>query len=214
MNPSTSKLLTSWHSGETGALAVLIERHLDWIVSHVHDHLGEGLRAKAETRDFVQDAMVQLLTYGPRFHVDDDGRFRALVARIVENALRDKYDWFTARRRDVAREHPLPPDSVLELEPGCVSGETPSRVAQRHEREAWIRLGIELLDPEDREVIVLREWEGLSFAAIAERLGVTADGARMRFSRSVGRLARKVRALRRGQLPQALESTEQPHAPS
>ena len=32
------------------------------------------------------------------------------------DALRDKHDWFTAQRRDLARERPLPDEAILELE--------------------------------------------------------------------------------------------------
>ena len=51
---------------------------------------------------------------------------------------------------------------------------------------------------DDRDLIVLREWSGESFAAIGARFGVPENTARMRFSRAVGRLATQVDLLRRG----------------
>jgi len=81
-----------------------LERHLPWIQKQVRLRLGSKLRAKGETCDYVQDAVVQFLHYGPRIMISSDRQFRALLARIVENALCDKHDWFTARRRDMTYE--------------------------------------------------------------------------------------------------------------
>ena len=58
----------------------------------------------------------------------------------------------------------------------------------------------ELLDEEDRELVLLRQWDGLEFAVLGERLGVSTDAARMRFQRAVGRLAQTLERLRRSDL--------------
>jgi DNA-directed RNA polymerase specialized sigma24 family protein len=119
--------------------------------------------------------------------------------RIVENCLKDKNDWFTARRRDIARERPLPSETVLCLDPPRASTGTPSKSAERHEREAWVRLGIELIEPADREVLIFRRWDKLSFAEIGKLYDVSPDAARMRYNRAVLRLGEVVLALRRGE---------------
>jgi len=56
---------------------------------------------------------------------------------------------------------------------------------------------LELLDPYDRKIIVLRQWEGLSYQQIASELEVTPEAARMRHNRAVGRLSEQIGALRR-----------------
>jgi len=171
--------------------------HLSWVRVHVRKRLGPLLRRKAETNDIVQDAMVQFLRYGPSVLVSDSRHFRALIVKIVENSLRNKYDWFTARRRAISRENPLPPDTVLHLDPPHDSVDRPSQLAQRHEHEAWVRLGLELIDLEGSEIIILRQWDNLSYAAIGERLGISAEAARARYGRAVMRLAEEVGKLRR-----------------
>jgi RNA polymerase sigma factor (sigma-70 family) len=142
--------------------------------------------------------MVQFLQYGPRIQINDEDHFRALLVRIVENGLRDKNDWFKARRRAISQECPLPSDTILCLDNPRQRVKTPSAAAQDSEREAWVRLGMELLEPEEREVLVFRQWENLSFAKIGERLGITADAARMRNNRAISRLGEIVGELRRG----------------
>ncbi|MFH1998334.1 MAG: sigma factor-like helix-turn-helix DNA-binding protein, partial [Planctomycetota bacterium] len=107
-----------------------------------------------------------------------------------------------------ANERPLPHDTVLSLDPP--RGEAvkrPSQDAQEREGEAWIRLGLELLDPENREVVILRQWEGKTFPEIGGTLNITTEAATMRYKRAVERLAEKVGELRRRNLSSILEES-------
>jgi len=207
MDKPTSRFLQEWHDGNPDGLERLLERHLSWIQTHVHGKLSRLLRQKAETGDIVQDAVVQFLRYGPRFRLSNDRQFRALLSRIVENVLHDKYDWFTAKRRSVARERPLPADTVLNLDPPDEGVESPSRIVAQHEQEAWVRLGLELLDPGERQVIILRDWECLSFSAVGKRIGTSRDTARRRYLEALFQLMDHVRGLREGKLDQVLQSS-------
>ncbi len=205
MEDRTLELLQRWNEGDQEALNLLVEKNLPFLAARVRKRLGPFLRRKEETMDIVQEAMVEFLRYGPRFLLSSEGQFRALLAKVVENVLRDRYDWFTAKRRDLHRERPLPSDTLLGLDPGVKSPTTPSRAAERNEEEARIRLALELLPPPDREVLVLRLLEEKGFKAIGGSLGIGEDGARMRFRRALPKLARKVEALERGDLEKALE---------
>lgn len=194
----TMELLQRWHSGDRDALDELIERDLPWIQQHVRRRLGPLLRARGETVDYVQDAMIEILQYGPRFVSASQSRFRAMIARIVENSLRDQHDWYKAKRRAMSRERPIPSDSVLDIDGRLGAITRPSQNAEKSERESYVRLALELLDPDDRKVILLRQWEEKSFPEIAEELHITTDSARMRFNRALPRLGRKVAELRAG----------------
>jgi RNA polymerase sigma factor (sigma-70 family) len=204
----TSALLRQWHTGDREALNGLLERHLPAIREHVGRRLGAQLRAKETISDIVQDTVMQVLRYGPRFQVSDARHFHLLMARIVENVLRDKNDWYRARRRDRARECPLPPDSAIELGGPMRQRNPLSTEADRHEREAFVRMGLELLEPERREILVLRLWDGLSFAVIGERLGVSADAASKRCQRAMIDLGKTMRSLRHGDIGGLLGDVE------
>jgi RNA polymerase sigma-70 factor (ECF subfamily) len=194
----TLSLLQQWHAGERNALHVLLERDLPWIRSRVRKRLGPMLRMKAESEDFVQDAMVDVLRNGPRFLISSHEHFRALMARIVENVLRDQYERFNAGRRRVDREQPMPQESILPLDAGARSVTRPSQAVQRDEAKDWVRLAMELLEAGDRRVIKLRQWERRSFAEIGEQLEISEDTARKRFDRAVQKLTRKLRELQSG----------------
>ncbi|MFO0982912.1 MAG: sigma-70 family RNA polymerase sigma factor [Planctomycetota bacterium] len=196
----TTHLLRKWHAGDRAALEALLERDLAWIHQFVHRRLGQHLRRNASTTDFLHDAVTEILEYTPRFELSNKSQFRALVGRIVDNLLRDKDDWYRARRRERARECPLPADTVLLLDPPAESVDSPSVAGQRNEAKALIRLGMDLLDQQAREILVLHQWDELSFAQIASRIGISEAAARKRHERAVKELAIKVGLLRRSQL--------------
>jgi RNA polymerase sigma-70 factor (ECF subfamily) len=187
----------------------LLKRHLPWIQSYVHRKLGSKWRSKADTGDIVQEAMIQFLRYGPRVKVTNDRQFRALLCRIIENVVCDQYDWFTAHRRTIARERPLPSDTVLNLDPPQGRVNTPSKIVLQQEDEAWLRLGLELLEPKNREVIILHKWENLSFSEIGKRLGIAKSVARRRYLRSIDLLIETINKLQVGQLDAVIGEMEE-----
>lgn len=207
MAEPTRILLRQWYAGEAGALDALLERHLPAIRRQVERRLGPLLRRGAEPEDFVQEVLVEFLRVGPRIQVADDAHFRRLLARIAENVLRGQADWYRARRRDVARARPLPTETVLILDPRRGGVATPSSAAHHMEEEAWVRLGLELLEPERRDLIVQRQWEQLSFGDMGAKLGITDVAARLRYARAVDALSEVVGALRRGEVERALAAS-------
>jgi RNA polymerase sigma-70 factor (ECF subfamily) len=196
---ATLALLQRWHGGDPEALRELLRQHLPWIRERVHQRLGPALRRRGDTEDFLHEAVIELLRYTPRFLVGESDAFRRLLSRIVENMMRDQHEFFARQRRALAREDARLDDSVLCLDARARTATSPSQAAARSEERAWLRLALELLAPEDRDAIVLREYEQLPFAEVGARLGVAADAARMRFQRALARLAAAVEKLRRGE---------------
>lgn len=204
----TGDLLRRWHQGDQDALGELVAADAAWISDHVQRRLGPLLRRRHDTGDIVQHTLVEVLKAGPRFVVDDRGQLRALLARMVENVLRYHARHDRQQKRDVRRELPAAlsaaSDSVLVLAPRA-SGPGPATQAAAGETRDWIQLALQLLDPDDRDVIVWREFDELPFAEIGVRLGISEAHARVRFQRAVPKLARKLQQLRQGQIEQALE---------
>lgn len=191
----TTICLERWHQGDENAVRELVERDAPWVLDHVRRRLGAGLRKRVDSVDVVQEAMLEVLRYAPRFVAPDQARFRGLMVRIVENVLREQHRFFHARRRAMSREADGATAAALQLSD---SGASPSGAAVAREDQRWLRLGLELLGPEDRKIIVLRQWDEMPFDEVGRSLGVTEDAARMRFRRALARLARKVKSLRDG----------------
>lgn len=195
---SITQQVLSLHRGDEQALHALVAAHLPWIEAHVRRRLSPVARRDGDTQDFVQQALLDVLRDGPRFAVEDVGAFRALLARIVENTLVDRVRWLHRERRDVRRERVLPTDSVLLLDaPRRAVTEPPVHAAAGEQRE-WLRLALELLEPDDRQAIRGRDWDGLSFAELGERLGLGEEAARKRYQRALPKLAKKLDQLRTG----------------
>lgn len=180
----------------------LVQQEASFVDRQVHNRLGPLLRRHHDTQDIVQATLLQALRTAPKFLVSDRNQLRGLLVRMVENALRGLASRQQRQKRDIRREQPLQQgagDTVLDLDPAAPAT-NPGAAAERNETRDWVRLALELLDPADREVIVLRDYEGLSFVAIAERLGEAEDTVRMRHRRAMPKLARTLSGLRQGRL--------------
>ena len=118
--------------------------------------------------------------------------------------------WWTAERRALAKRVPLERNGVLDLDIPQSRETSPTQAAQHNEREALIRLGLELLEPDERELIVLHIYQGLSHGEIAKRLSVSEPACRQRHKRAVGALDAIVKKLRQGQIEQLVSDDDEP----
>jgi RNA polymerase sigma-70 factor, ECF subfamily len=134
-------------------------------------------RNDVEAEDVVQDACVRAMRFFSSLR-DDDGR--AWLFAIVRNT------WYSrvSRRGRVAAESPLKdgqdqwPDRNLDPE---------ERLLQQH-TVALVRAALEQLPVDFREVIVLREIEGLSYKEIAAVVGAPIGTVMSRLARGRERL--------------------------
>lgn len=195
---SSAELLAQHADGDPAALQALLVKHLDWLRTHASRRLGAALRKKADTGDIVQEAVLGFLKYGPKVSIESEGQLRQLLLKVVENTICDRHGYFTAKRRDMAREAPLPSSSVVEL--SSSRHPHPADRLERHETEAEVRLALELLPPTDREIVVRRLWEQQPFDQIATALESTPDAVRMRFRRALAQLSNHLVRLRQGEI--------------
>ncbi len=202
----TQSLLARWHGGDRKALDKLIERDLDWIEHRVRQRLGDRLRQKVETHDIVQEAMIDVMRYGPKVVMNDLHQFRSLMARIIENNIRDQNGWMQARRRADSFEAQLPRDTLLHLDAPVKEVTRVTEAVYKKQRAELVRLAMELLEPDDRQIVFLRNWEGKPYDEIGELLGLQANTVRMRFRRALHKLALKIEDLRAGRHTESDES--------
>lgn len=200
----TRELLLRWHEGDAGAMAELVEQELPFVRREVHKRLGPRLRRHHDTDDIVQATLLQALRSAPRFLVSDRDKLRGLLVRMTENALRVQANHAVRQKRDLRREVPMPASSGTALDLDAAASSTgPEQAAERNEVRDWVRLALELLAPEDRIVILRRDYDERSFAEIAAELGTTEDAVRMRHRRARPRLAATLLRLRRGDVDDA-----------
>jgi RNA polymerase sigma-70 factor (ECF subfamily) len=145
-------------------------------------------------RDVAQDAVVRCLGALDRF--DRERPLAPWVATIVRNLIRD-----AARRRGVRRLEPLHRDrDDVVLEPTDPSP-SPEASARRHQLQRMVWRCLADLDEAHREIIVLRDFEALSYDEIAHVLGVPRGTVMSRLHRARRRLADEVNARTGGGAP-------------
>jgi RNA polymerase sigma factor (sigma-70 family) len=198
----TLELLERWRAGDRAALDRLVAEVLPWLQSEVRFVLGNDHSGIHDSLDVVHTTALNFLTWGPRFVPKSVAQLKALLRRIATNEVIDQ-----RRRRSRGGPHL---ESMLAASasfsgfgPAVASAAQPSRVAERNEDSNWVRLALQFLDEEERQLLLASEVERQDWATIARELGLAnADAARMRCARLKPRLANLVRRLRNGEVPQ------------
>ena len=138
-----------------------------------------------DAQDVVQEAYLRALKYFDGFRGAAGGESRSWLLAIVRNTA---YTWRHQHRADARAtefDEELHSETVAHLNPEtALLGE-----AQR----ASLRHAIDGLRPEFREVIVLRELEGLSYKEISDVAGVPVGTVMSRLARARKRLQETLR---------------------
>ena len=142
-------------------------------------------RNEHDAEDIVQDACLRALKYFEGFRGEAGTSARAWLLTIVRNTA------FSARRRQG------PDAAVLEFDEtqhsGAVADEQPDAALLRGSAKETLARALDRLAPEFREVIVLRELEGLSYKEISDVAGVPVGTVMSRLSRARSRLQQALR---------------------
>jgi RNA polymerase sigma-70 factor (ECF subfamily) len=129
----------------------------------------------ADAEDVVHDAYVRALAGADRFRGGDQ---RAWILSIVRNGC------YSSHRRQRVRQTTELDETVQE----DTVTPSPERRAIDIDMSRRVRLAVEGLAPEFREVIVFREFEGLSYKEIADVVGVPLGTVMSRLSRARAQL--------------------------
>ena len=193
VDQKTQHLVALAKDGDESALDRLCTVYGPRVLWLVRLRMGKELRSKLESMDLVQDVLVCALKDLGNFTYKTEGDFVRWLARIAENRLRDNLDKLHADKRDIRKEvrlygyRPTVEDSfVAALD--AVDTTTPSAIMSKREDLDKLAKAIDALKPEYREVIVLTKVEGLSYREIGDKLGRSADAARMLYSRAMAAL--------------------------
>jgi RNA polymerase sigma-70 factor, ECF subfamily len=135
------------------------------------------MRHDQDAQDVAQEAYLRAFRFFPGFR---GGDARAWLLKIVRNTC---YTWLHANRplQDAAEfdERFFPPDS---------RAPNPEESVLQNDSDALVRKALEELPPNFREVLILRELEGMSYREIADITGMPAGTVMSSLSRARGRL--------------------------
>ena len=172
---SDQNLLNQYLSGDKSAISSLIERHS----RRVRDYIHMMVKDRDVADDIFQETFIKAVRVIDEGRYTDKAKFLSWILRIAHNQV---IDYFRAQRQD---------RSVSETDAGYdvlgtlrLSERTveDSMVSEQIERD--VRALVELLPAEQREVVMMRYFAGLSFKDIAEQTDVSINTAlgRMRYA--------------------------------
>jgi len=138
---------------------------------------------ETETKDALQEIFVRLAK-SPRM-LEGVAAPRSYLFRLAHRLAIDRH------RREVVRREA---DERAGREPHVVDGTEPAA-----EDAAWVRkilaASLEALPVEQRAVVALKVWEGMTFAEIAEALEISPNTAASRYRYALDKLREELRPL-------------------
>jgi RNA polymerase sigma-70 factor (ECF subfamily) len=170
-------LVHAARAGERAALDRLIARE----APRVRRFASKLCSDAVEAEDVAQDALVAAAVGLPQLR--DEGALTSWLYTLVRSACMRR------SRREPRGLH----TSLEDREEAATSDETPDDALARQRLGRAIEQAIETLDPAWREVVLLRDVEGLAASEVAELLGLEVEAVKSRLHRA--RVALRARLL-------------------
>ena len=168
-----AELLAAARAGDRAALVRLLERHEDAIYRFAL----RMCRDREDARDIVQETLLAA--------VRGLGEFRGEAA--LSTWLFAVARSFCGKKRRLRKGEPhrlSALDEAPEVDALVDAGHAPDEVLVRRELERAIAAAIDALDPRAREVLLLRDVEGLAAAEVAAVVGVGIPAVKSRLHRA------------------------------
>src|SRR5262245_43044108 len=187
---ATQDLLQRAHAGDSRALEELFAGYRSYLRQFVALRLDPKLRPRVDPSDVVQEAQLEAARRLKGYLEGPPMPFRLWLRQIAQDRLLNLHRRHVATaRRAVGREQPLPEQSSAALaEQLLASGSTPSQRLGRRELARRLRQALAQLSEGDREILLLRNFEGLSNQEAGVLLGIDAAAASQRHGRAMLRL--------------------------
>ncbi len=172
---SDQALLEQYQQGNREVVSQLLERH----TRRVRDYVRMMIKDNDVADDLTQEVLIKVVKVLDEGRYTDKGRFLPWVLRIAHNRV---LDYFRAQKQVKTVSESSAGFDIL----GSKNFAEPSiedRLVSEQQAEE-VRGLIELLPEEQRTVVKMRYYDGLSFKEIAEHTGVSINTAlgRMRYA--------------------------------
>jgi RNA polymerase sigma-70 factor (ECF subfamily) len=186
----TQRLLRQVRAGDHQAFESLFARHRAYLCRFAALRLDPRLRPRVDPSDVVQEAHLEAVRLVDAYLQQPPMPFRLWLRQIVHDRLLKLRRYHIASaRRSLDREVPWPDQSSLLLAEGLAApGPAPDQQFDRDELARRLRQGLARLAADDREILLLRNFEGLSYQEVGYLLHINPAAARKRHGRALLRL--------------------------
>jgi len=167
-------LVKSYVAGDENALASLIERHQSKIYGFIYSKVSD----RDISDDIFQDTFIKVIKTLKSGSYNEEGKFLPWVMRIAHNLIVDHF----RRNKKMPMFRETEEFSIFSV----MSDNSPNVESQMitNQVETDLKKLIEELPEDQREVLVMRIYQDLSFKEISELTGVSINTAlgRMRYA--------------------------------
>ena len=186
----TQDLLRQIRAGDKAAFERLFAEHRPQLRRFVDMRLDPKLRARVDASDVVQETQMEVLGRLADYLERQPMPFRLWLRKTAyERLLKIRRRHVEAAQRSLEREVPLPDRSSFALAQQLLaSGSTPSQHLDKREIARRVRQAIAQLAENDRQIVLMRNFEGMSNREVAQVLQIDPATASQRFGRALLRL--------------------------
>jgi RNA polymerase sigma-70 factor (ECF subfamily) len=186
-SPETQRLLERAGAGDKEAFERLFAEHRPQLRRFVERRLDPKLRARVDASDVVQETQMEVLGRLADFLQRQPMPFRLWLRKTAyERLLKIRRRHVEAGQRSLEREVPLPDRSSVALAHQLMaSGSTPSQHLDKREAARRVRQAVAQLAELDREIVLMRNFEGMSNQEVAHVLQIDPATASQRFGRAL-----------------------------
>jgi RNA polymerase sigma-70 factor (ECF subfamily) len=179
--PTDEELVEEFQRGNPHAFDVLVGRWDRKIQGAIYRIMGP----EEDARDLCQETLLK--AYRALGTFKKEARFSSWLYQIALNVCRDRL-----RRRKSRPQVSL--DELMEGGEVVPQGRGPSPLdlIEARDLSRTVAAAVESLPPEQREVVVLKEYQGLTFLEIAEALDVPISTVKTRLYRGLGQLRQRL----------------------
>jgi RNA polymerase sigma-70 factor (ECF subfamily) len=187
---ATERLLRQARAGDRQAVEQLLAQHRPYLCQFVELRLDLQLRSRVDPSDVVQEAQIEAVRRLDAYLEQAPLPFRLWLRQLAsDRLLMMRRRHVKAARRAVGQEVALPERSSLLLAQQLLAaGSTPSQKLGQQELAGRVREAVAQLPSADREILVMRTFEALSFEEVGYLLELDPAAARKRHGRALLRL--------------------------
>ncbi len=194
--PNLSRLLAELRDGDAEARAAILARYQAWLHVLAQTQIGGRYRGKFDASDVVQQTLLEACRDLPKFRGGTEAELLGWLRQILAHVLGHEFRRYAGtQQRDVVREvsleQSLAQSSQRLGDMLATSGSSPSQQAVKHEQEVMLAEVLGRLPDDYREVIILRNLEGLSHEEVAQRMGRRVGAVRMLWVRALARVRKE-----------------------
>jgi len=184
-------LITAFQEGDRTAFDKLVLKHKNKVFNLCYWVIGDY----QEANDTAQETFIKVFGSLKKFRFDSS--FSTWLFRIAINTCKNrlKSSEFRQKKKIISLDNPGDPETDRSLSQIKDEAPSPSIELERKERMMLINEAIDSLPAEQKEVVVLRDMEGLSYEEIVDITGLNVGTLKSRLARARLNLRNRLRSV-------------------